>query len=351
MTNPRIVVLLGMHHSGTSLTASILEALGVDFGSDFIPADEHSRKGYFEHAAISRAHIRLNRLVNRRPFTAAGLVDYPQAFWQSRQALEFIDEVEMLVRKELDRVNGIWGFKDPHTIKLLPLWQVLFDRLGITPLYILAVRHPSEVAASAVKREHINAAQGELIWLDHNVAALHNTGFAIPVVTDYAAWLSDPLPQAHRIMDALGLVWPDDDTDLQAALNDRIDQGLRLQKQAGNGQPSLALELYQQLLAVSAGTNLRQATEALVTRYRSMKQLFDPALALLEREYRLRQEKDRELQALNDRLEQVRRITNAFTATRSGALLQEYQMFRMRISNQPPSGAPLLRLKKVLNDE
>ena len=351
MTNPRIVVLLGMHRSGTSLTASILEALGVDFGSDFIPANDNNPKGYFENAAITRAQVRLNRLLNRRPFTAAGLVDYPQQCWESRQALEFVDEAEMLVRRGLERSSGAWGFKDPHTIKLLPLWQVVFERCGITPVYILAVRHPSEVAASVAKRDHINHARGELMWCDHNVAALYGTGFNIPAVTDYVAWFSDPLPQARRIVDAVGLQWPDDDTQLRAQLDSRIDPGLHRQKYSGDVQSPFAGELYRQLLLASTGTDLRQATEALVTGYRSAKQLFDPALALLEREYRLHREKDRELRAMNGRLEQVRRITNAFTATRSGALLQQYQMFRMRISNQSPAGAPLLRLKKALNDE
>ena len=145
MTNPRIVVLLGMHRSGTSLTASIMQAIGVDFGSDFIAANENNPKGYFENAAITRAQVSLNRLVNRRPFTAAGLVDYPHGFEQSRQALEFIDEVEMLVRRELERATGIWGYKDPHTIKLLPLWQTVFERLEVTPVYILAVRHPPKL--------------------------------------------------------------------------------------------------------------------------------------------------------------------------------------------------------------
>lgn len=344
MTNPRIVVLLGMHRSGTSLTASILETLGVDFGSDFIPANESNPKGYFENTAITRAQVGLNRLINRRPFSAAGLVEYPQAFWQDRRALEFVDEMEMLVGKALEHASGLWGFKDPHTIKLLPLWRVVFERLGITPLYVLAVRHPAEVAASAVKRDHITAGQGELLWIDQNVAALYNTGFAIPVVTDYAAWFSDPLPQALRIMEALGLVWPGDDAQLRAALADRIDPGLYRQKHTGNAQLPFARELYQQLLAVSAGTDLRQATEPLVSRYRSAKQLFDPALALLEREGLLRTEKDRQLQ-------EVKRVTRALTATRSGALLQRYQILKMRLRNKPVAAALLVRLQRIVDEK
>ena len=361
MVNPRIVVLLGMHRSGTSLTASILEALGVDFGSDFIPANENNPKGYFENAAITRAQVRFNRLVNRRPFTAAGLVDYPQGFEQSRQALEFVDELEMLVRKELECASGIWGYKDPHTIKLLPLWKTVFERLGVTPVYVLAVRHPSEVAASAAARDHIKADQGELLWLDQNVAALHHTGFDIPVVTDYAAWFADPLPQARRLMEVLGLVSQDDDAGLLAVLQDRIDSSLHRQKHSGSAQLPFAGELYQQLLAVSAGADPRQATESLVNRYRSAKHLFAPAWTLLETEYQrrlakeqeielLRHEKDAELGRMKRQLRKIEGIVDTFLGSRTGVLLYQYQVYRRRLFNKLPEGAPLVQLKRILDE-
>jgi len=361
MNNPQIVVLLGMHRSGTSLTASILQALGVDFGDDFIATNENNPKGYFENAAISRAHIRLNRLVKRRPFSAAGLVEYPQAFWHSHHALEFIDEVEMLVRKTLADINGIWGFKDPHTIKLLPLWQVVFERLGVTPVYILAIRHPTEVAASAVKRDHIDAGHGELLWIDQNVAALCNTGFKLAAVTDYQAWFSDPLPQARHLMDVLGLDQSRDDADLQEVLQERIDPGLHRQKHSGSAQLPFAEELYRQLLTATTGADPRQATEPLVSDYRSAKQLFDPVWRLLEQEYRLRlakkeelelllHEKNRELSETKQQLKKIEGITSTFLGSRSGILLYQYQMYRRRLFNKLPEGAPLVRLKRLLDE-
>ena len=152
-------------------------------------------------------------------------------------------------------------------------------------------------------------------------------------------------------MDALGLVWPDDDAGLLAALHDRIDPGLHRQKHSGNARSPFAGEFYSQLLKASAGADLRQATEPLVNRYCSAKQLFAPAFSLLEKESRLHAEKRRELQILQERLEQARLIIHAFAATRSGALLQKYQMFRMRISNQSAAGAPLERLQRILDEK
>ena len=37
-----------MHRSGTSLTASLLSALGVDLGRELLPPDKNNLRGYFE---------------------------------------------------------------------------------------------------------------------------------------------------------------------------------------------------------------------------------------------------------------------------------------------------------------
>jgi hypothetical protein len=42
------IVVTGMHRSGTSLSASILAALGVAMGEQLLPADAANPRGYFE---------------------------------------------------------------------------------------------------------------------------------------------------------------------------------------------------------------------------------------------------------------------------------------------------------------
>ena len=46
------VVILGMHRSGTSLTAGILHLLGVNMGDRLLPADKFNAQGYFENQII-----------------------------------------------------------------------------------------------------------------------------------------------------------------------------------------------------------------------------------------------------------------------------------------------------------
>ncbi|NJK60916.1 MAG: hypothetical protein HC918_12650, partial [Oscillatoriales cyanobacterium SM2_1_8] len=42
------LVVAGMHRSGTSLTASLLQTLGTHLGQTLVAADRHNPKGYFE---------------------------------------------------------------------------------------------------------------------------------------------------------------------------------------------------------------------------------------------------------------------------------------------------------------
>ena len=56
--------VLGMHRSGTSLMAGCLAALGVDFGTDMVPARKDvNEKGFFEHRQVLEVHDQLLALL------------------------------------------------------------------------------------------------------------------------------------------------------------------------------------------------------------------------------------------------------------------------------------------------
>jgi hypothetical protein len=393
MQKTRIIILLGMHRSGTSLTASILEALGISLGDELIHANAANERGYFENAAITHTHVGINRILNRRPFSPAGFVEYPAAFWQREDIRQHIDELERIVRAEVERAEGVWGFKDPHTAKLLPIWDILLDRLDIEPVFILAVRHPAEVSASTVKRDHVKPDYGELLWMDNNVAALRNTRYRISLVTDYAEWFSDPLTQARQMMELPGINWSGDDDTLRSLLTARIDPRLYHQHSSGKARLPFAQDLYERLRP--AGRNddgsLRQRTEPLVSRYMESKEMFAPAwnrmetewvsnmkrkleisdletrIAQMEEEIRSQQSvisKQKKslsdvrgrLQKTRGRLSGVRKKLSVLEATansvlksKSGALLSRIQILRQRVAGKPADAASLVRLQKVLD--
>ena len=53
MTNAPLILVVGMHRSGTSLLGSILQAIGVSTPGELIPGDENNPEGYFERRDVT----------------------------------------------------------------------------------------------------------------------------------------------------------------------------------------------------------------------------------------------------------------------------------------------------------
>ncbi len=52
----QILIVTGMHRSGTSLLASILQSAGVRIGQELLAPDPRNKRGFFEDVDIYRFH-------------------------------------------------------------------------------------------------------------------------------------------------------------------------------------------------------------------------------------------------------------------------------------------------------
>jgi hypothetical protein len=226
----RIVVVLGMHRSGTSLLANLLSVLGVDLGDNLLPGDACNQMGYWENASIYHTQdALLNHLA--KDWGQCGLA-YPFAIdWERLPELQgYKEELVSIVRAQITGAKGIWGFKDPRTCRLLPIWKQIFAELDLEPLYVLAVRDPAVVADSLVKRDGLDPLLSELIWLLHNLDAVRDIGGDLRLVIDYDRWFTAPREQAKAVAKALDLEWPADDSELIDRLTGTIRSDLRRAK-------------------------------------------------------------------------------------------------------------------------
>ncbi len=198
-----IVVILGMHRSGTSLIANFMHAAGVEFGQDLIPADEANAAGYWESRRICQIHEQIFEELNctwKNP-----PLPLPVNWWRSPNIQELKGGLIEFVRSERERTDKIWGFKDPRTAVFLPLWQEIFDELQLEPLYILAVRHPGSVAASLARRDDFSFLHAQALWLRTNLDALSFARGHLRAIVDYDRWFEAGLEQARMVLDALDL--------------------------------------------------------------------------------------------------------------------------------------------------
>ncbi|MFO1477210.1 MAG: sulfotransferase [Verrucomicrobiota bacterium] len=223
----RVVVVLGMHRSGTSLLANLLTALGVDLGDNLLPADAGNQAGYWEQQDIFQTQDEMLKRLGRQWSGPSGSLPLPADWWRLPEVAPFKERLISIVRSELSRARGTWGFKDPRTSRTLPLWKEIFAELRLDPVYILAVRDPQSVIESVSLRDEIPASRAELLWLLHNLDSVRDAGGKLGAVVDYDRWFSHPREQAQAVARALGTPWPDDDRALLDAVRGRIRPDLR----------------------------------------------------------------------------------------------------------------------------
>lgn len=249
-----VVVVLGMHRSGTSLGMSVLSALGVDCGEDLIPAGRSNPAGFWEHAEIVAVQEKLLARIDRVWHGPHGTFPLPEGWRDGDAAREAAEALTTIVAREIAAgPDRVWGFKDPRTMRLWPLWVDIFDRLDVSPVPVVMVRHPDAVVRSLAKHNGLSPSRARLVWLQHNVEAMRHVSRSLRAVVEYDRLVNDPGGEVDRIADALSDVVAVTD-DARAAAKACIATDLRTHK-AASAPPEnlLAMRVYETLRAHAAG--------------------------------------------------------------------------------------------------
>jgi len=201
----RIIIVLGMHRSGTSVITRALQALGVSLGDHLIGGVEGDNdKGFWEDLDF---HGMNERLLSKSgsAWDRLSKVDV-QKFYGSEFASERIDAAAILKQKMYG--VDVFAFKDPRTAVTLPFWQCVLEDMGIEPTYVVAVRNPMEIAASLSRRDGFDQVKSLQLWLKHTYSAVKHTEGLQRVIVRYEDVVDDPETQLSRIARALDLKMP-----------------------------------------------------------------------------------------------------------------------------------------------
>ncbi len=134
------LIIAGMHRSGTSLTAAVLQQAGLFIGHELEAGNASNPIGHFEDIEILTLHqeILASQGIATQGWTTQASVEVPQ---------EFLPQINQLIqaRAALDRV---WGWKEPRTTLFLEFWE----RLLPDAKFIFPYRKPWEVIDSLFRR-------------------------------------------------------------------------------------------------------------------------------------------------------------------------------------------------------
>ncbi len=156
-SHPQTLIITGMHRSGTSLTASLLESAGVDVGRRLLQSHESNKKGHFENLDFLDFHSKVlfSQGVSPDGWTEE-TVTVPE---------QFLAKAKSIVQKNMSQ--PVWGWKEPRTTLFLDFWANLLPEAK----FIFVYRSPWEVIDSLYRR-------GDATFVD-------NPNFALQVWLNY----------------------------------------------------------------------------------------------------------------------------------------------------------------------
>jgi|MTBAKSStandDraft_2_1061841.scaffolds.fasta_scaffold05479_7 hypothetical protein len=203
MKAKEIVVVIGSGRSGTSILMQILHGLGMSVSENLIQAKEQTPTGAYEDTEILKIQ---NRFISE---LTPESMPVPPNWFDHPLSVSTIHQLQGIVQKRMEQAATLWGFKDPRTAFLIPMWTKIFNNLNITPKYILTVRNPKNVVSSMKRQYNSDESTSELFWLTKNTEALYQTGGNCFIV-HYEDWFSDKGSEITRQLlqyTGLGRLW------------------------------------------------------------------------------------------------------------------------------------------------
>ena len=202
----RIVLILGMHRSGTSMLARLLAAKGLPLGTTLLNRrSRDNAHGYWEQADIVHIHEALLDWLDRTWHGPNGCRDLPDGWLGRPESRIAKHRLMAIVDREITEAGGLWGFKDPRTLRFLALWREIILELALDPVFILATRAPAAVVASLMRRNRLPRPFAEALWAANTLTLLAGVGDELAAVVDYDAWFTAPDGIATHLGAVVGL--------------------------------------------------------------------------------------------------------------------------------------------------
>ena len=204
-----IVVVLGMHRSGTSLLSNVLHMLGVDMADTSDHVSPKNPGGFWERPELTAIHDEILEAIDRPIALPSHVLPFPPAWWRSKKVQAVKPKLIDYLQRELGKSINPWGFKDPRTCRLLPLWWEIFRELNLEPVYVVATRSPAESSVSMSQKSSartLSIANGELMWLSYNYDIARHVMLKDPVIAvDYGEWFEGAVAVGERLARQFGI--------------------------------------------------------------------------------------------------------------------------------------------------
>lgn len=200
----KIIIVTGMHRSGTSALTKSLNLLGCGIPRDLIPAQPDNPAGFFESKKIKSINDFVLSRLNSSWYDPLPL---SEDWFSSEEAKKTQIKLSTYLNEHFEE-NDYFVIKDPRISKLLPLWKKVLKSLDAESFYIIASRNVLEIALSLNKRDNFSINRGILLALSYWISADKKTRGENRSFFWYENLLQSPETALENLAESLNITWP-----------------------------------------------------------------------------------------------------------------------------------------------
>jgi predicted O-methyltransferase YrrM len=228
----RLLLVLGMHRSGTSALSGLLCQQGFSGPQHPDAADSNNPTGYWEPPEIRAVH---NAMLGQVQSSWDDLM-LPAEIWSPVELDQHLQQLEQALQRDYaaPSSNQVAVVKDPRQCRLQPLWNDLLHKHQLQASVLLVVRHPIAVALSLQRRDQLPVNRSLLLWLSHTLEAERHSRHLPRQVVVYELLLQDPEACLQNALDLCGLP-------VQQVPSEVLDRWIRADLNHAQGDPLAAL--------------------------------------------------------------------------------------------------------------
>ena len=191
----RVICILGMHRSGTSLVAQLLRLSGMFLGeeSELLGAEANNQKGHWEHKEV----LKIDESILAAFDGSWHLPPQFESGWENDSRLDALYDRARAFTDSMNQRAMVWGFKDPRACLTLPFWQKVIPDMT----YVITVRNAKDVMQSLIKHHpSLPPRRGLQLWVQYWRSIFTHTASAQRTFTFFERYFTDWKSELGRVL-------------------------------------------------------------------------------------------------------------------------------------------------------
>ena len=249
----QLIAVLGMHRSGTSALARVVNLLGAALPAHLVKPAPDNPTGFWESDVIAAT--------NELMLTTAGAGSFNCLTFDavSIPGAPLVDVLRSILQSEFGDAD-LFMLKDLRLCLTLSLWLPTFANMRIRLSPLLVLRNPVDVVRSLYRRDLLEPEPSVLLWLRYMLDAERQTrGFSRSVVS-YDRLLLDWRHCLERAGREADIAWPNSGDETTSHVDHFLNADLRHHSSSFERLPSVPARIWDWMAEVYQV--LRQAEQA-----------------------------------------------------------------------------------------